>query len=350
MTERRSYRNDLPGSSKAPCLGCGRSVVTARDAHVEIVGKRDGSVLMMYEAEPLLAMATNSERVFETSGLELLGVAHRACVQLARQRLEAQQVELPDDLPRIIVDQKVKELPALDLPPASDHCAFCHSPEVTDEHVWPKWISRMFRDQGSGLFMPSPYGRRRLRSIDITAPVCKTCNHRWLSVLENDVQPVLSRLIRGQEGTLDPDQQRLLATWAVKTALMLDLGGRRPFIPTGFYREFRLRRCPLSSQVVWLGAYRGSRYAAWASHRALHVGISSDEPPNGFVSTFTAFRAVFQVAGHFTRGNMHVEDRRLMIAALARIWPPRAESIDWPPQKLAFGDDSLAELAQSIEG
>src|SRR5215207_3861779 len=37
------------------------------------------------------------------------------------------------------------------------------------------------------------------------------------------------------------------------------------------------------------------------------------------------------------RGNMHVDDRRLLAAALARIWPPRDEPIDWPPQKLAFG-------------
>jgi hypothetical protein len=348
MTERLSYKNDLPGSRKAPCLGCGHSVVTARDSHVQIGGKRDGSVLMMFEAKPLLALATNLDQVFEP-GLELLGLAHSACLQLARQRLEAQQVDLPDDLPRLIVDQKVEKLPALHLPPVSGCCAFCPSTQVTEEHVWPKWISRALGGP-DGFTMPSPYGTRKVRSIDITVPVCTFCNHRWLSVLENDVRPVLGPLIYGQERTLDPDKQRLLATWAVKMALMLDLLGRRLFIPTGFYYDFRLRRCPLPSQVVWLGAYCGSKHAAWASHQALHLGISTNEPPNAFVSTFTAFRAVFQVVGHLTRGNMDISDRRPMAAALARIWPPREEPIDWPPRKLAFGDDSLAELAESIEG
>jgi len=348
MTRRLSYKDDLPGSRQAPCLGCGRRVVTARDPHVEIGGKRDGSVLMMYEARPLQALATNRDRVFEPD-LELLGVAHRACVQLARQRLEAQQVDLLDDLPRLIVDQEVGELPALHLPPAPGRCAFCRATEVTDEHVWPKWVFRKLAVH-DGFTMPSLHGPRRMRSLDITAPVCVTCNNRWLSVLEKDVQPVLGPLIHGEERTLAPDEQRLLATWAIKTALMLDLGGGRPLIPTGFYYDFRLRRCPLPGQVVWLGAYRDSYYAAWASHQALHVGISTNEPPNAFVSTFTAFRAVFQVVGHFTRGNMNVDDRRLLAAALARIWPPREEPIDWPPRKLAFGDDSLAELAQSIKG
>ena len=123
MTERKSYKDDLPGSRQAPCLGCGRRVVTARDPHVEIGGRRDGSVLMMYEAKPLLALATNPEQVFQ-SDLELLGVAHRACIQLVRQRLEAQQVHLPDELPRLIVDQEVGELPALHLPPPPGRCAF----------------------------------------------------------------------------------------------------------------------------------------------------------------------------------------------------------------------------------
>src|SRR6266508_2629033 len=239
MTRRLSYKDDLPGSRQAPCLGCGRRVVTARDPHVEIGGKRDGSVLMMYEARPLQALATNRDRVFEPD-LELLGVAHRACVQLARQRLEAQQVDLLDDLPRLIVDQEVGELPALHLPPAPGRCAFCRATEVTDEHVWPKWVSRKLAGH-DGFTMPSPHGPRRMRSLDITAPVCVTCNNRWLSVLEKDVQPVLGPLIHGEERTLAPDEQRLLATWAIKTALMLDLGGGRPLIPTGFYYDFRLR-------------------------------------------------------------------------------------------------------------
>ena len=160
------------------------------------------------------------------------------------------------------------------------------------------------------------------------------------------------RQIFPQPGWVEHDPEEIWegVVWAVKTALMLDLASGNPLIATGFYYDLRLRRCPLPSQVVWLGAYRDSQYAAWASHQALHVGISTIEPPNAFVSTFTAFRAVFQVVGHLTRGNMNLDDRRLLAAALARIWPPRDEPIDWPPRKLAFGDESLAELAQSTKG
>ncbi len=347
MTERLSYNDDLPGSRRAPCLGCGGRVVTARDPYVEIGGRRDGSILVMYEVEPQLALATDPDRVFEP-GLELLGVAHRGCAQLARQRLEAQEVDLPDDLPQLMADEGVGELPRLHLPPAPGRCAFCGATNLSQEHVWPKWISRQLDDRG-GFTMPSLHGPRRLRSLDFTAPICLTCNNRWLAVLENDVQPVLAPLIRGEERMLSSKDQHLLAAWAVKTALMLDLFSGKPVIPTGFYYNFRLRRCPHEGQIVWLGAYRDWHYAAWAQHGGLHVGVSADEPPNAFVSTFTAFRVVFQVAGAFDRG-ITFNEGRLLAAALARVWPPSEQSVDWPPKKLAFGDESLAELAQSVKG
>jgi hypothetical protein len=347
MTERLSYNDDLPRSRRAPCLGCGSRVVIARDPHVEIGGKRDGSFLVMFEAEPQLALATDPDRVF-APGLELLGVAHRGCAPLARQRLEAQEVDLPDDLPQLIADEGVGDLPALHLPPAPGRCAFCGATDLTAEHVWPKWISRELGHR-SGFTMPSPYGPRRLRSLDITAPICVTCNNRWLGVLEKDVQPVLAPLIRGEERTLSPGEQQLLATWAVKTTLMLDLLSGKPLIPTAFYYDLRLRRCPHEGQLVWLGAYRDCHYAAWAQRGELHVGISAGEPPNAFVSTFAAFRVVFQVAGAFDRG-VTFNEGRLLAAALARVWPPGGHSVDWPPKKLAFGDDSLAELVQSVKG
>jgi hypothetical protein len=133
-----------------------------------------------------------------------------------------------------------------------------------------------------------------------------------------------------------------------QTTLLLDLWSGKPLIPTLFYYDLRLQRCPHEGQLVWLGAYRDWQ-AALAWYDGLHVGISADEPPNAFVCTFTAFRVVFQVAGAFDRG-ITFNDGRLLAAALTRVWPPSGRPADWPPKKLAFGDESLAELARSVKG
>ncbi len=344
-----AYKNDLPGSRRAPCLGCGRRVVAARDAHCLIGGKRDGSLLVVMDAEPQLAYATDVDSMYEEPDLYLLGVAHRDCVPVARERLEAGEVELPDDLPQLLVDEETGPLPELHRPPAPDVCAFCGAADATDEHVFPKWVSRALTKLAP-LQMKTEFGPRALTQIEVTAPVCEKCNTRWLSVLEKDAQPILAPLIRGEERTVSPNEQRLLAAWAVKTALMLDLASGRSIIPTGYYYNFRQVRQALPSQIVWLGAYNGSQKAIWAEHRALHFGIAPDEEPNGFVTTFTLFRCLFQVVGHFTRGGATMNDTRVLARGLWPIAPPRAQEIRWPRDRLAFGDDARDDLAASING
>src|SRR5262245_6418624 len=72
VSERLAYRNDLPGSRRAPCLGCGSPVVTARDAHCLIGGKRDGSVLIAVDTEPQRSLATDVDLVYTERDLFLL--------------------------------------------------------------------------------------------------------------------------------------------------------------------------------------------------------------------------------------------------------------------------------------
>jgi hypothetical protein len=347
--QRRAYKGDLPGSRSGPCLGCGQRVVTARHAHVLFGGKRDGSLLVAWDTEPQRSYATDVDRIYIEPDLFLLGVAHRTCAPLARRRLEAQEVELPDELPTVLVDEEVDDLPALHLPPTGGFCAFCGGADASDEHVFPKWVSEEL-NKLAPMEMTTDYGKRSVRSLDMTARICSTCNNRWLSVLENDVRTVLAPLIRGHERTLTVDEQRRLAAWATKTALMLDLASGAAVIPSGFYYEFRQLRMPLPSHLVWLGAYLGNKKAVWAERRGLHVGIGEDELPNGFVTTFSVFRVVFQIVGHFTVGGATFDESRLLNAALAPIWPPPGEVLDWPRRGLAFGDEALAELAGSIAG
>ena len=104
------------------------------------------------------------------------------------------------------------------------------------------------------------------------------------------------------------------------------------------------------ANAVWLGAYLGKQKAVWAEHRGLRLGVPEDEPPNGFVTTFTTYRVLFQVVGHFTKGGATFDDRRLFAAGLWPIAPIRRDLIDWPRERLAFDDDEVADLARSISG
>lgn len=306
-------------------------------------------MLIALDVEPLISHATDTEALLHAPDLYLLGLAHRSCLDEARRRLEAGEVTLPHDLPELHVDEGASDpLPALHLPPDRERCAFCNGPDPTAEHVFPQWLSRELLSISTLVDLKAERGPRPLRTVNITAPICRKCNNRWLSVLENDVKPLLTPLVRGDECCLEQTEQKLLATWALKTAMMLDLASGSPVIPTGFFHSLRQRRDPLESKFVWIAAYIGSTHAIWAEHRPLHVGIGDDESANGFVTTFTVFRVVFQVVGHFTIGGMTLNDDRIYRDALSQIWPIRSQTIDWPPRRLAFDDDWLPTLANSF--
>jgi hypothetical protein len=167
-------------------------------------------------------------------------------------------------------------------------------------------------------------------------------------VLENDVGKVLRPMTLGKATTLSITDLHDLARWAFKMSLMIDLIAG-PVIPLGFYREFALVRRAPDSSVVWLGAYKGER-AALAYHRRLD-GTENQIEPTGLVTTFTAFRVVFQVLQHFTSGNATVRDERVYSRALHIAWPTSTrEPCHWPRANLAFRDEDLERLAASVQG
>ncbi len=353
QVDRRAFSGGLPGSKRSPCLGCDEPVRSARDAHVQIAGTKDGSWLALLDARPASIPVTDPDRM-PTEGLFLLGFAHRHCVDRARERLMAGSVELPEDLPTVVLEDASDDpTDNLDLPPRPDQCPFCQGTgPLTEEHVWPLWMIHEFRriNRGAPFTLGKGDGPSRLtRSLHLTVPVCEECNNRWLSVLETDVAPVLRPMIYGQDCDLTPADQRLLATWAAKTAMTLNLlDPATAFMPLGYYRELRQERCALSSMVVWVGGYADNRYVTWARQGPLHIGDPRPERPNACLTTFTAFRVVFQVLGHFTTGGATLTEGRLASLALHAIWPPRSETLRWPRDRLAFGDDALVELAESF--
>jgi hypothetical protein len=344
----------LPGWTRATCLGCAGLVKATRDAHVLVGGRRDGTALFAIGVEPQNVLAEEPEAVM-SEPLLLFGVAHRGCLAQARERLRSGQVDLPAELPLMSADE-IEELPEeYHHPPTGKFCPFCGSDEaLTVEHVWPQWMSRALRKhvgakQHERPFAVSVAGAKRVsRAIDVEAPACALCNNHWLSVLEQDVRPVLEPMLLGEGRILSRTHQLLLATWAVKTVLMFDAAtGADAVIPMGYYREFAQLRAPLPSTQVWLGAYSGIRPGlAW--RQALWVDVPSEEAPNAFVTTFTAYRVVFQVAGHFVR-DASFRDRRYQFASgVHRIWPVEPGSIRWPSRKFIFGDGSLEVFAGSF--
>jgi len=119
-------------------------------------------------------------------------------------------------------------------------CVFCGSAAipVSIEHVIPKWARRAFDIQGwltLSAGVPGGDDRAdvaRLQHLNIVLKnaLCEPCNNVWLGGIENNAALILKPMaVEAKPAALDAEAQALVAFWAVKTGLLLELAWRQMY-------------------------------------------------------------------------------------------------------------------------
>lgn len=168
--------------------------------------------------------------------------------------------------------------------------------------------------------------------------VCGTCNHGWMSDLENTSKELLVPLILGARTTpLSVPEQKRLATWGYKTAIMTALAYPEDerFVPAEDYRLFYEHRKPPDGTFMWIGAVAadldGKTYAAGFSRSQRLDFWKSDGSPvegHGYRITFSVVALVFEVmrdphGGKVRREYDHGEIWSRIRPISTGEWPPR---------------------------
>ncbi len=209
-------------------------------------------------------------------------------------------------------------------------------------------------------------GRLQRLNIVLRKQICACCNNQWLAGLERAVQPILSPMaLRTRPSVfLDPAAQKLLALWAVKTALPLELAIRQKYqgrrtvegylaSPPELAWMWKHNEPPPRS-MVWLGC--------WDCEQAVPVNYEPStapvptahgQPVPGHLTTFTLGYAAFQI---FTTDFVAAEQRGAVVwndhvpeslaHALIRIWPQQPET--WPLVVRDFALDGISGHADSV--
>jgi hypothetical protein len=176
--------------------------------------------------------------------------------------------------------------------------------------------------------------------------------------LERTARPVLEPMLLGAApGTsrvLDPDQQAVLATWAVKTSLLITLsefrGTDNGWIPVStlqwLYKHHDSRMPPPGTRV-WIGGYDTSDEPARVQTACLyHAGCN----PGAQCTTFSVGCVMFQVFtteqedADLTRDTeIWLAPKDLYALALLQI-APSSSPVRWPPEAV-FGAGDVEALA-----
>jgi hypothetical protein len=180
-------------------------------------------------------------------------------------------------------------------------CMFCGGTGLTQEHVRPRWLEGAIEEDaplgyrhGTAGAEPAPLEWTGRGFTHTVGDVCRRCNSGWLSELESAAKPLLTPMIRGKHQTLGPRQQRVVATWVMKTAAVIDRTHRHRTVPPEHGRVLRERREPPPGVYVWLAAYGVDTFVGTHKGFQFPSGGGIDD---AYGATFSIGHLVLQVLG-----------------------------------------------------
>lgn len=231
-------------------------------------------------------------------------------------------------------------------------CVFCgKEAPLTKEHVWPKWLQTVMLPNRK---LPHRHtttiaGVREERrpappfSMQLEA-VCASCNNNWMASMEGTAKPILIPMIAGRRCSLSVEEQRVVARWVAKTAMVFQLTTHHNSIRPHHYRYLKNQLVPPTGNQVWLAARTNEEPVPSAfGIRTSDLRNSADDREfHGYLVTIVIGHFIAQLYGHDLPFDSEWSRHGEFDEALVSIYPER-ESMSWPPPQILRSFVSLAE-------
>lgn len=251
-------------------------------------------------------------------------------------------------------------------------CLFCGDPSARSrEHAFPNWLNGVLLEADAGPSVAERFavadGAPTLTSWTTDAAakqtvrkVCGKCNNGWMAELESKAKPLLSPMIKGQAQSLDRAAQLLVATWAMKTFVVLDEAvGTTHQVSETSRRLLKEEERPPEDSWVFISGIESSIGPLRFTHAAAHTEQLDGEAAHFDVYTLQMGALVIQ--GVVTDISLSASDRwgseksPTFPAELERLdfetslFPPRLETVTWPSPKLLY-DARFLQYVQRMRG
>jgi hypothetical protein len=169
--------------------------------------------------------------------------------------------------------------------------------------------------------------------------VCGPCNHGFMNDIEAEARPYLSAMIRGNLAMpFSIEAATAVATWAVKTSLMVQLTGSEPAALDQVYENFYATRRPTSDCLVWAAAVDDEDWALRTECRLMLYSVDGsaaniDDPPNILSVTTGLGTLLLHTIIDPVLGRQTWDLTSAFRGGLVPLWPdPRP--VNWPSRLL----------------
>lgn len=249
--------------------------------------------------------------------------------------------------------------------PKITHCIFCGRPEVSNEHVWSKWLREYIpRTMTKWETHKSTEHPTEIESAVRKRPgdphdwqvacVCKKCNNGWMSGVEKRVRKVLPALVDGKCARLSEADQASIATWIALKTMVAEYDDPERVTAHHMQRKFMYdkKMCPSRGWRIWVGNYTRSDWVPHYINNTMSILPGSRPPDRPYMpvkryNTQSATQIIGKLFVHvihspFTKLVERWEFVGPVEGMLRQIWPITGYSIVWP---IAAMDDLTADAA-----
>jgi hypothetical protein len=131
-------------------------------------------------------------------------------------------------------------------------CVFDGGTPLTVEHVIPLWVHGYLPGQGKLRHERADTQQWSTEALAVTLRrVCARCNGGWMSRLEGRAKPLLVDAIQRRPCVWTPREQRTVATWAFKTAILGALATDHGHVPKPHFRRLAKNLHPPGRVTIW---------------------------------------------------------------------------------------------------
>ncbi len=234
-----------------------------------------------------------------------------------------------------------------------DRCIFCgelfsEDRPRSNEHAAPKWCGELLPDEGKvqhHRIDETADGRTvedqgfRNPFTTVAGDVCKLCNEGWMHELEDSCEGIVGHLIQGHPRKIRYWRQTLVATWAVKTALVWEcVSPENRTVPLAVLRMFHAIQRPGARQQVWIGRFSDSGNEPLSFQRtgAHVIGTPRPDKPgeaHAYLLALSVGELALVVCGHLLDADIPFLMPAEFSEQLTPIWRLSLEVVTWPPPK-----------------
>jgi hypothetical protein len=220
-------------------------------------------------------------------------------------------------------------------------CIFCGNPADSKEDLFPRWILKRVNTR-------EPLSRRMgdappviTEDQEVRLPcVCQKCNSGWMSGMEKTVQKFVGAMIEDFALTLDRQQQRTLAEWAVKCAMCNDtVDVHSRFFTEDECHEFRKTRKIPDRTMVFAAHFVGHSLDSDGVDFTLIEPTTGDLLVRGHIYNVMVGHVVLQVLSWHPEPQHEEKNVQIRSAdgpwdqLTVQIWPFEKKSVQWSPPR-----------------